>query len=128
MNDPLPTETLDTESEALNCWAFVEIYGHHRIAGRLTTRKVGTEVMFQVDVPKPDEGFSRSELYGPKSIFSIKPTTEAWCRKFIAHATEMQHDVLPYIPDSRQLVAPSEAIESNCPDCGQPMQFCDCEN
>lgn len=86
--------------------------------------------MFQIDVPRVDgkananeqiitdgpdkglikptlisesEGFSHSELYSPGSIFSIKPTTEAWCRKFAKARAQYQHDILPYIPEERQL-------------------------
>lgn len=82
----------------LETWAFVEIFGHHKVAGRLSERKLGTEVMFQIDVPKCDTEISHTELYSPKSIFSIKPTTEEWCRRWAKAATAMGHSVLPYIP------------------------------
>jgi hypothetical protein len=93
--------TLDKNQETIETWAYVEIMGHSKIAGRVSERKVGVQVMLQVDVPKPDEGFSFSKLYNPSSIFSISPTTEEWCRKFVK--ARVEYPVLPYIPESRQL-------------------------
>lgn len=92
---------IDKNQESIETWAYIEIMGHSRIAGRVSTMKLGVNVMLQVDVPKADDGFSHSELYAPTAIFSIKPTTEEWCRKWIAsHRT---YEVLPYIPPTRQL-------------------------
>lgn len=92
---------IDKNQETIETWAYIEIMGHNRIAGRLSERKVGIQVMLQVDVPKPDEGFSHTELFSPSSIFSIKPTTEEWCRKFVG--ARVNYDVLPYIPVTMQL-------------------------
>jgi hypothetical protein len=94
---------IDKNQETIETWAYVEIMGHNKIAGRVSERKVGVAVMLQVDVPNKDEGFSHSALYSPQSIFSIQPTTEDWCRKFVA--ARVEYPVLPYIPSSRQLAA-----------------------
>ena len=102
-NQPELGATLDIDVEEIDQWAFVEIYGHQKLAGRVTTRKVGTEVMFQVDIPKGDNEFLCSKLFGPKSIFSMTPTTEEWCRLWAKAAKEYQHEILPYIPETRQL-------------------------
>lgn len=100
-NDPL---TADAQAEALNSWALVEIFGHDKIAGHVTSRKFGTEAMFQVDVPNPDgPGFAYSRLLNPKAIFSIQPTNEDWCRRWATAAAKYQKPVLPYIPDPRQI-------------------------
>lgn len=87
-----------TAQEDLDAWAYVELFGHSKIAGRVTTRKLGTEIMFQIDVPKGETEFSHSHLYSPKAIFSINPTTEAWCRKWAKAAQNYGREVLPYIP------------------------------
>jgi hypothetical protein len=96
--------TLDKNQETIETWAFVEIMGHSKIAGRVSERKVGVQVMLQVDVPKADEGLAFTKLYNPSSIFSITPTTEEWCRKFVK--ARVEYPVLPYIPESRQLQEP----------------------
>ena len=98
---------VDKNQETLETWAYIEIMGHSRIAGRVSERKMGTQIMLQVDVPKSDEGFSHTEIFSPSAIFSIKPTTEQWCRKFIK--VNVNYAVLPYIPPERQL--PNRTME-----------------
>lgn len=95
---------IDKDQETIETWAYIEIMGHNRIAGRVSERKVGIQVMLQVDVPNPETGFSHTELFSPSSIFSIKPTTEEWCRKFVG--ARVNYDVLPYLPTTRQLKEP----------------------
>jgi len=97
-------QVIDSTEEAIQTWAFVEIFGHHKVAGRLSTRKLGTSVMFQIDVPKDAAEFSHSELYGPASIFSIKPTTEDWCRRWAKAAKAYDHAPLPYIPEASKQI------------------------
>ncbi len=103
--EQIENQIINSTDEDIQTWAFIEIFGHQKVAGRLTTRKLGTQCMFQVDVPKGETEFSHSELYGPASIFSIKPTTEAWCRKWAKAATAYDHSPLPYIPETRQIEA-----------------------
>lgn len=94
------TQTVvDATSESLDCWALVEIFGHTKVAGRCTSRKVGVNVMIQVDVPKGDTELSHSQLFSPAAIFSINPTTEEWCRKWAKAALSYNHSPLPYIPE-----------------------------
>jgi hypothetical protein len=100
---------IDKNQKTLDIWAYVEIMGHSRCAGRISERKIGVQVMIQVDIPKPDEGFSHTELYSPSSIFSIKPTTEQWCRSFIK--ARIDYEVLPYIPNLKQLNRSEDTIE-----------------
>jgi hypothetical protein len=112
--EPQP-QSIDPTIERLEMWAFIEIYGHKRLAGKVTQRNLGTEVMFQVDVPKGETEFSHSQLYSPKAIFSMTPTNEAWCRKWAAKAEEYDVAPLPFIPDdkpARQLVETNSDPES----------------
>lgn len=68
--------------EEVTGWFYVEIFGHTVVCGRITTRKFGTAVMFQIDIPDGDQEFSHSQLLNPSSVFSMTPTTEEYCRKF----------------------------------------------
>jgi len=99
---------IDAGAEEINSWALLELFGHSKVAGRLTSRKLGTEIMFQVDVPKGEKEFSHTELYSPKAVFAIKPTTEEWCRAWASYASGIGYSVLPYVPASRQLEAPDK--------------------
>lgn len=108
MNGPsMNTEqtTVTTGDETLDCWALVEIFGHTKVAGRVTTKKVGVNVMIQVDVPKGATELSHSQLFSPAAIFSINPTSEGWCRRWAAEAAKYNQSPLPYIPAEPKAVA-----------------------
>lgn len=108
---------LDKDQETIETWAYIEIMGHSKVAGRVSERKIGTAVMLQVDIPSAEEGekgLSHSELYSPAAIFSIKPTTEEWCRRFVR--ARVNYPVLPYVPDGKKLIP--EKVESGNSDDG----------
>jgi hypothetical protein len=103
-------QSIPANDEEVNGWFYVEVFGHTQLAGRVTTRKFGSSVMFQVDVPKGETEFSHSQLFSPSSIFSMTPTTEEYCRKFAEARMKHQYAVLPYIPSARQLGMPAEEM------------------
>lgn len=107
----MPNDALQSDAKAdhLNAWALVEIFGHDKIAGLVTTKKFGTSIMFQVDVPAKWGGFAYSRLLNPSAIFAIQPTNEQWCREWAALAEEHGKVPLPYIPKPAALPAPIEA-------------------
>lgn len=101
--DPL---TADAQTEVFDSWALVEIFGHDKNAGHVTSRKFGTEIMFQVDVPNADgPGFAYSRLINPKAVFSIQPTNESWRRRWVIAAQQYHREVLPCIPEFKQIGA-----------------------
>lgn len=70
------------EPEKFEAWAYVEIMGHHQVAGRVTEQTIAGRVMLRVDIPEGD-GF-RTEFYGGSSIFKLTPTTEDVVRKLLS--------------------------------------------
>lgn len=102
----IESAVVNSTDEALEFWAFVEVMGHNKIAGRLTTRKLGTSVMLQVDVLKVDgSGTAYSKLYNPASLFSITPVDEAFCLKWAKQAAAYDFKPVPYVDEQRQLPA-----------------------
>lgn len=100
----IESTVINSTDEQLDFWAFVEIMGHSKICGRLTTRKLGVQVMLQVDVLKPDgAGVSYSKLYSPSSIFSISPVTEDYCRAWSKQASAYDFKPVPFLDGTRQL-------------------------
>ncbi len=72
----------------LKAWALVELFGHQRIVGYLTTQNFGTGVLFRVDVPDllkdgkvVRNGFTR--YFGIGSIYSVTPVDEATVRHLL---------------------------------------------
>lgn len=87
-------------------WAIVELFGHQREVGFVSTRYFGTACMFQVDVPELPEreattespryigdnyvpsgltyklkkSDARSRLLGPGAIYALNPCTEEAAR------------------------------------------------
>jgi hypothetical protein len=84
-------------------WAIIELFGHQREIGYVTTRYFGTACLFQVDIPELPErdhvletpqyvggtwtpsgakirkkaASARSRMLGPGSIYALNPCTEA---------------------------------------------------
>jgi hypothetical protein len=107
-----------------NNWAIVEMFGHVREVGYVTTQYFGTACLFQIDVPalpereftltsprylivdgeskwtpsgakvKLTESPARSRLIGPGSIYSITPCTQEAAIKAIASLSETQRELV----------------------------------
>ena len=68
-------------NQTFDQWCIVEIFGHERIAGRVTEQIIGGCSFVRVDVPEIEgqPGFTR--LYGEKAIYSITPAAEDIVRR-----------------------------------------------
>lgn len=70
-------------------WALLELFGHQRLAGRVTEETIGGQSFVRVDVPecpahddKPaTQAFTK--LFGPGAIYSISFMDEAAARIFV---------------------------------------------
>ena len=83
-------------------WAIVELFGHNKIAGYVTTAIIGTSGMLRVDVPEVDEMPAYTRFYGPGAVYSLTLVTEDIARA--ALKAIRPEAVTVYIP--RQLPAP----------------------
>ncbi len=98
-------------------WAIVELFGHARIAGKVTEQQIGGASFIRVDVPELEirkdgcdltkaiqverrAAFTR--LFGPAAIYAITPTTEDVARA--AAAALGPEPVHIYIPSLRHLL------------------------
>lgn len=85
---------LEAEPEApangkgIEGWALLELFGHQRIVGRVSTQVVGVAALVRVDVPDLTKGgkvvrkgFTR--FYGPGAIYSITPVDETAVRQML---------------------------------------------
>ena len=73
-------------------WAIIELFGHQRIAGRVSEQQIGGESFIRVDVPPANCNGTQFEpmtkLYGPGAIYCITPVTEQAARLAAAAAVE----------------------------------------
>ena len=69
------------DSDELQGFALVELFGHQRIVGAVSQKPMGSEVWIRVDVPNLTssgkvirDGFTR--FFNPKAIYSMTPISE----------------------------------------------------
>lgn len=63
------------DSTKFEAYALVELFGHQRIAGKVTEQTIGNAAFLRIDVPETasQPGFSR--LLNPSAIYAINPIT-----------------------------------------------------
>lgn len=61
----------------LDTWAVVELFGHQKIAGKLSEVNIGANVMIKVMVPKTDYHPEYDRLFNPSAIYAINPMEES---------------------------------------------------
>lgn len=107
---------MNIESETkLEFWAIVELMGHQRMAGWLTTQSIGSTAMVRVDVPEVPGGKAYTRFVNPSAVYAINPCDEATARAAAAafRPVPVQRWELPQLPatDSR-----STTIREHCDD------------
>jgi hypothetical protein len=75
--------------EKFDEWAFVEIMGHKRYAGKVTEQAVGGASFVRIDVPEVvlldgEKLAPFTKLFGAASIYCISPCTEETAKAFAA--------------------------------------------
>lgn len=94
------------ENTKFECWALVELFGHQRIAGRVSEQAIGGCNFVRVDVPAVNGEPSFSKLFGNGAIYAITPVAEE-----IAVAAAKSYRTVPVspyeIPELRQMRLPS---------------------
>jgi hypothetical protein len=120
-------------------WTLVELFGHQREAGFVTTQYYGDKAMFQVDAPEIeareetltapryiDHVFApagtvvsrgaipgRSRLINPGAVYAMNPATEEAVKAAIS-ASERREIKVISLPEGKQLAA---ALPENDEDC-----------
>ena len=70
-------------------WAIVELFGHQRMAGRLTEATIGGCQFVRVDVPETGERPAYTRLLGQGAIYAINVTSEEVARA-AAHSLRVE--------------------------------------
>jgi hypothetical protein len=137
------------EQSKFDGWAVVEIFGHQRYAGYVTTQAFGQAVMFRVDVPPLEErervaksyewiddrnfppgttvketavpGYTK--LFGVGAIYAITPCTQDAAVQAVA---AIQPRKLQFVKLAPKQALP-EVMDVECPTCHSTANPCECE-
>jgi hypothetical protein len=94
---------LSEQQEHFEAWGIVDLFGHTRIAGRISEQAIGGETFIRVDVPGAGEAF-HTRLFGKGAIYSMSLTDEAIAREMARRSTVRPvsaYDVGKLIEDQR---------------------------
>lgn len=87
---------VDTDKK-FEAWAIVDLFGHHRVAGKLSEQVIGGQSFIRVDIPElgacgpasSESGIPAfTELYGQGAIYRIAFVDEAAARTVAAQVRE----------------------------------------
>ena len=70
----------ESEREAWEGWAIVELMGHRKLAGHVTQVEVAGHGMLRLDVPGTNGEPAATQFYSPASLYCLTPTTEEIAR------------------------------------------------
>lgn len=118
---------METQNSKFEGWAVVELFGHQKEFGFVTTQYFGTACLLQIDVPelverevtlsrpqyvdgdwtpagaviKKSAVPARTRMVGPGAVYSLNPCAEEVVRKMI---DESSRDIaVVKLPDAKQL-------------------------
>lgn len=92
---------MKTENENFDEWAIVELFGHQRLAGRVTNASIGGCSFVRVDVPATEKDEAYTRFLGNGAIYAVNPCTEQVARA-AAHTMRAAPVQRYEIPELRQ--------------------------
>jgi hypothetical protein len=135
---------VEQEQSKFEGWAVLEIFGHQRYAGYVTTEAFGQAVLFRVDVPPLEErqrvtkhyeylddrslppgstvqegavqGYTK--YFGPGAIYALTPCTQEAAQKAVASMQARKVSLVSLPPEAAvaALAAPSCACDPDDPE------------
>jgi hypothetical protein len=99
-------------NDKFETWAIVELFGHNKIAGKVSEQTIGGSSMVRVDVPDTEASPKFTRLLNVSAIYAINPVTEEVA---VGYAGRLQskpieawdaREVLKRIDDMKKLNAP----------------------
>jgi len=108
------------ENEKFDSWAIIEIFGHQKIAGRVTEAQIGGCSFVRVDVPEHNGAKEFTKFFGNGAIYSMTPCSEEVAKAALKQI--MPEPVNVWIPELRQIPDTRTSDDYKyefCEDCGE---------
>lgn len=97
-------------------WAIIELFGHQKIAGRVTEQNIGGTNMLRVDVPASTEKPAFTRFFGSAAIYAINPVDETTARVF-AERLQLQPisvwDIREFIDKNQDKLLPKASVNAD---------------
>lgn len=94
-------EQLEMNVGPIEFWAIIELFGHARIAGKVSEASIGGCSFIRVDVPAVEMQAAFTRYFGNGAIYSITPCSEELVR--LAAKSIQAAPVTIYIPEIKAL-------------------------
>lgn len=72
-------------SEKFESWGLLELFGHQRLAGKLSEQTIGGCHFIRIDVPEVGETAAYTRFFTQGAIYGMTPMEEATARKMAAY-------------------------------------------
>jgi hypothetical protein len=96
----------EQQKEPFRGWVILELMGHRRLGGYLQEVEIAGDGFLRIDVPSRDgNGMVASQLYSPKAVYCITPTTEELAKAVAASSQ-------PEPVHRWELPAPKRSVEA----------------
>ncbi|MDJ1500495.1 hypothetical protein [Xanthocytophaga agilis] len=97
------------EQEKIETWGVLELMGHGKIAGMISTMVIGGATLIKVDVPETETIPAFTRMFNPSAMYALNPTTEVYARR-VAESLKST-PIIPY--DVEQQVRRTVQFELN---------------
>jgi hypothetical protein len=64
------------QDNKLDLFAIIELFGHTKMAGKVTEQSIGPATFIRVDVKETSQQPSFTRLLNPSAVYAINPVTE----------------------------------------------------
>lgn len=69
-------ETNMNAQDKFELWGIIELFGHQKMAGKVTEQTVGGSALIRIDVPNTDRQPAFTRFLNMSAIYAINPVTE----------------------------------------------------
>lgn len=106
-----------SSEDKFDTWAIVDLFGHSKVAGRVTEAAIAGGAFIRVDVPEVKGQPEHTRYFGPAAIYSISPVSEAVARHLAECITSAPVSIydLPRLAAGREAEAQNEEDDENNP-------------
>lgn len=67
-------------ADKFDVWGILELFGHKKIAGRISEQSIGAITLIRVDVPGEGDQPGFTKMFGGSAIYGLTPTDELTAR------------------------------------------------